>query len=221
MYTASDTWREPANPQTSRHGTLAFRHAVAGLQAGVVGVLAMFACLMIGSLWHGRSIWVVPNLLSTTFFGVDAYRNQMLTTSWSGIALTITVYGALGTLWGCIWKDRSVRWLVVYGAVTGVAVYFFFYDFVWRHLNPLITLYAPDHQLEFGHAVWGMVLACSPLYSRRISRNVAHEGANSDALRTPPALPEPQAFPLTQPPALPADAGSTPMLSHQTEVHEP
>jgi hypothetical protein len=151
------------------------RHALAGLQAGVLGALVIFACVMIGALWNGRSIWVVPNLFATTFFGSDVYRNQLLRTSWTGIALIVAVYGALGVLWGCIWRDRPKPWLALYGAVAGLGVYFLFFDSLWRHVNPLIMLYAPERQLQLGHVLWGMVLARSPLYSRRIADSLRKE----------------------------------------------
>ena len=152
-----------------RSRRLGFRHALAGLQAGVLGALIMFVCLMLGSLWYGRSIWVVPNLFSTTFFGSGAYRNHLLSTSWAGVALIVAIYGLLGTVWGCVWRDERKPWLALYGAIAGLAVYFLFNDFLWRHINPLVTLYAPDRQLQVGHVLWGMVLARSPLYARRIS----------------------------------------------------
>jgi hypothetical protein len=156
------------------------RHAMAGLQAGVLGALLIVACLMIGSLWNGRSIWVAPNLFATTFFGSDAYRNQFLRTSWTGVALIVAVYGLLGVLWGCIWRDERNRWLGWYGAIAGLGVYYILYHFLWRHVNPLITLYAPDRQLEVGHLLWGIVLARSPLFARRIAESSTHSAPVSN-----------------------------------------
>jgi hypothetical protein len=155
-----------ANDSSSRGG---LRHALAGLQAGVSGALTMLGCLMIGSLLESRSIWLVPNLLATTFFGSDAYRNQFAHTTWSGVALIVTVYGLLGMIWGVIWGDSRKQWLPLYGAIAGLAVYFLFYRFAWKHVNPLVTLYAPDRLLEAGHIVWGLIVARSPRYSRRIA----------------------------------------------------
>jgi hypothetical protein len=157
--------------RSSRRG-LELRHALAGLQAGVLGALVLFACLMVGSLWNGRSVWVVPNLFATTFFGSGVYRNQLLRTSWTGIALMIAVYGLLGSLWGCIWRDKRIPWRGLYGAVAGLCVYYLFYDVLWRHINPLVTLYAPDRQLQVGHVLFGIVLARSPVYARRIADSV-------------------------------------------------
>jgi hypothetical protein len=155
-----------AHPDT--HEGLHLRHLLAGVQASVVGVFLMFVWLMITSVWHGRSVWVVPNLFSTTFFGSNAYRNQWLSTSWAGIAMTVALYGVLGAVWGGFWKERSSRRLALYGAIFGLAVYFFLYDYVWSHLNPLVSLYAPSRQLEITHIVWGLILARSPFYARRI-----------------------------------------------------
>ncbi|HEY3825338.1 MAG TPA: hypothetical protein VGL82_12315 [Bryobacteraceae bacterium] len=167
MYAANNSGSVDADAPT--RGRSALRHALAGLQAGVLGALLLFACLMLGSLWNGRSIWVTPNLFASTFFGSEVYRNQFLRTSWIGLALVVAIYGALGSLWGCIWRDKPRRWLALYGAIAGLGIYFLFFDVLWPHVNGLITLYAPNRQLQVGHVLWGMMLARSPLYARRIA----------------------------------------------------
>jgi hypothetical protein len=145
----------------------------------------MLACVMAGSLWDNRSIWTVPNLFATTFFGSDAYRNQLVRTSWAGLALILAIYGFLGMVWGLIWGDKRKRWLPLYGIVAGLLVYLVFYDFLWKHANPLVTLYAPDRQLQAGHVLWGLILARSPKYSRHIAESMAAPAS------APPAPSEP------------------------------
>jgi hypothetical protein len=180
MYDAHEGWT--SNPESDTRERFALRHALAGLQAGVLGALVILVCLMIGSLWDGRSIWVVPNLFATTFFGGAAYRNHFVRTTWTGVAMLIAVYGGLGAVWGWIWGDwrnasgkpdasrNSGRALLrLYGAIAGILVYLLFYDWLWKHVNPLVTLYAPNRQLQVGHVLWGIVLARSPLYARRIA----------------------------------------------------
>ena len=161
---------DPANASSTRTTP---RHALAGLQAGVLGAVAMFAWLTIASVWNHRSVWTVPNLFSTTFFGSGAYRNEFLRTSASGIALMLTIYGLAGLVWGLLWGflygEERKPFIVLSGVVTGLLVYFLFFDFVWKHANPVIILYAPDRQLEVGHMLWGFVLARFPKYSRRIA----------------------------------------------------
>ena len=170
------------------NGRLQWRHALAGLQAGVMGALLIMACLMIGSLWNGRSIWVVPNLFATTFFGSEVYRNQFLRTSWTGAALIVAIYGLLGVLWGCVLRDGRSRWLGLIGAIAGICVYYFLYQFLWRHVNPLITLYAPDRQLELGHILWGIVLARSPVFARRIAGSSVYSTPVSPPVSVVPAV---------------------------------
>jgi hypothetical protein len=154
-----------ANASRSR---LSLRHALAGLQAGVLGALLMLGWIMIGSILDRRSIWVVPNLFASTFYGADAYRNEFLRSSWAGAAVFIAIYGALGILWGCIWRDESRPRLTLYGAVFGIAVYYVLFHFVWRRANGLIVLYEPVRTIVLGHVLWGMILAKSPKYARRI-----------------------------------------------------
>ena len=155
-----------ANAETTR---LAPRYAVAGLEAGVLGCFPMVGWMMLASLWNHRSIWAIPNLLATTFYGMDAYRDQWLRSTWSGLAMIVAIYGLAGAIWGLIWGERRPPLLWLYGAAAGILVFYAFFHLIWKHANPLIPLYSPDHQIEFAHLLWGMALARSPLYSRRMA----------------------------------------------------
>ena len=187
---------DPAN-----HGGtgLRLRHALAGLQAGVVGALAMLACLALGSLWNRRSVWVGPNLFATSFYGAGVYYNHYARTAWAGIALLVVVYGALGLLWGCAWRDDQKPMLAIYGALVGMLVYFILFDFVWKRVNGLVVLYAPSAQLEVGHAVWGMILSRSPGYARRIG----------DRLQEAPPVVQ---MPVAEAPAMSSGTSSEPIV---------
>lgn len=147
------------------------RHALAGLQAGVLGAFLLLGCLMTSSIWNGRSVWATPNLFATTFLGSAVYRNHFVDATWIGLALILALHGGLGALWGCIWREQSRRFLALYGAVVGIAVYFLLYDFAWKHINPLIAPYAPNRALQVGHILWGLMLGRSPVYARRITRS--------------------------------------------------
>jgi len=162
-----------------------FRFVLAGVEAGVVGAFVLLAWLMIGSLWSGRSVWVTPNLFATTFFGGAVYRNHFLRASWTGVALIIAIYGLLGGLWGPLWREKSRGLLWLWGALAGIGIYFLFFNLLWQHVNPLIPVYAPVRQLQIAHVLWGILLARSPGYARRIGHSV------SPAPFVPPT-PEPQ-----------------------------
>ena len=154
-------------------------HALAGLQAGIVGVIWMFACFLVAAFWGGSGIWSVPNLFSKLFYGDEVLQGEFFRSTWAGIALIVFVYGLIGVLWGCFWKERRKALLSFYGALAGLATYYLFFDFVWVHADPLIPLYAPIRQLQVAHILWGAALAKSPVYSARIAaaiRPVASSG---------------------------------------------
>ena len=151
----------------------ALRYALAGLEAGVVGALVLIAWLMIASLFTGRSVWLTPNLFATTFFGGGVYRNHFVRGSWTGVAAIPAVYGFLGLVWGCIWREKRIPGLTLLGALTGIAVYFLLFDLLLQHINPLIGVYSPVRPLQIGHLLWGMLLARSPKYARRIDNTIS------------------------------------------------
>ncbi|MDQ1469531.1 MAG: hypothetical protein QOJ99_1011 [Bryobacterales bacterium] len=145
------------------------RHALAGLEAGVLGALLMTGWLMLASVWLHRSVWSVPNLFATVFYGPEAYVNAFVHSSLSGVALLLVIYGALGVLWGVVWQEKRHPFLRLVGAFAGLLVYTLFFNFIWPHTKPLVSLYAPNRQLEVAHMLWGIMLAASPRFARNIS----------------------------------------------------
>jgi hypothetical protein len=162
-------------------------HAIAGLQAGIAGTAWMFVCFAIAALWNGQSIWSVPNVFSILFYGENVYQDEFSRKTWAGIALIVVLYGLLGAVWGCIWRDRQKPLLTFFGALTGLATYYLFFHVIWVHTNPLIPLYAPVQQMQVAHILWGMALAKSPGYSRRIQMATA---PSTQLATTSPATPE-------------------------------
>lgn len=145
------------------------RHALAGLEAGVTGSLFMLVWSMVASLASRRSVWSVPNLYATAFYGPNAYQGQFLRSSWSGLATMIALCGIGGAVWGLAVTDRSRPLLPLMGALTGLVFYFVLFGLVFRYTFPLIPLYAPERQMQVGFVLWGMALARSPRYSRQMA----------------------------------------------------
>lgn len=143
--------------------------ALAGLEAGILGVIWMFVCFFIAALWGGSGLWSIPNLFSTIFYGDYVYQDAFFHTTWAGLALIVVIYTVLGIVWGLVWGERRRSLLAFSGALTGLLVYFLFFDFIWVHLGPAIVLYAPTRQLQVAHILWGAVLAKSPAFAARIS----------------------------------------------------
>ncbi len=156
------------------HGPL--RHTLAGLEAGIVGALLMILWSMAGSLWSRRSIWAIPNLYATTFYGSRVYTNQFVRNSWSGIALMLAVCGLGGVAWGLLgnffWKfspaERRKPFLTLIGAMAGLLLYYILFSAILRHWAPLLPLYAPEPETQIGYVIWGLALARSPAYADAI-----------------------------------------------------
>jgi hypothetical protein len=142
----------------------------------------MLVWLMIGSSWERHSAWLVPNLLSTTFYGSDAYTGRFTHTSWVGLALIVAIYGTLGAVWGIVWPAERKAWRRIAGMLFGLLAYVLLFDYVWKHVNPLVTLYAPERQLQAGHILWGLTLARTPLYSRRIASSALETSSEAEQI---------------------------------------
>jgi len=133
--------------------------ALAGIQAGVVGALTLLGYLAMDSAWHRRSVWTVPNLLASTFYGESAYRQGFTAKTSAGVALLMVLYGLLGALFALVIRDHGPRLrVVVLGLIYGTGWFFLSFDWLWKHVNPLVALYSPDRAMLIGHLFYGGVL---------------------------------------------------------------
>ncbi len=121
----------------------------------------MLAFLMLGSVWLHRTIWSIPNLMATVFYGPDVYGRGFGWAAVAGCALFVFVYGILGVLWGLSAPGGPFPFRTLTGALAGLAAYCLLFGLLWQHSWPLISLYAPDRQLQVAHIVWGIVVARS------------------------------------------------------------
>ncbi|HLM98416.1 MAG TPA: hypothetical protein VK335_04000 [Bryobacteraceae bacterium] len=133
--------------------------ALAGIQAGVAGALTLLAYLALDSAWHRRSIWTVPNLLASTFYGESAYRQGFGVRTSAGVALLFVIYGLLGALFGLVIRDHgSLLRVTLLGLIYGTAWFFLSFDWMWKHINPMVPLYSPDRAMLVGHMLFGSVM---------------------------------------------------------------
>src|SRR6266567_3854078 len=96
---------------------------MAGVEAGVLGGLFMMAWLATLSLLQGRSIWSMPNLLASTFYGEAALRRGFRWTSLSGVALHVIVSAMAGLLFGLAVGGIVNRGRVMLLAHVGLGVF--------------------------------------------------------------------------------------------------
>jgi len=159
--------------------------ALAGIQAGIVGALLLVAYLALDSAWHRRSIWTVPNLFASTFYGESAYRSGFGARTSAGLALMLFLYGALGALFALVVRDHGSRLrITILGLIFGTGWFFLSFDVLWKWINPLVEQYSPDRAMLVGHVLYGGVLGrCLPAYLQAIRQ------AEHGPVETPPALP--------------------------------
>src|SRR3954453_10729597 len=107
--------------------------AMAGLQSGVLGGIFMLAWLALLSVLQGRSVWSIPNLLASTFYGEAALRRGFRWTTLSGVALHLIVSVAAGLLFGSAVSGIAERGRVMtLGFAAGVAWYFLSEGIFWK-----------------------------------------------------------------------------------------
>ena len=133
--------------------------ALAGIQAGIAGALTLLAYLALDSVWHRRSVWTVPNLLASTFYGETAYRQGFGVRTSAGVALLLVIYGLLGALFGLVIRDHGTLLRVtLFGLIYGTAWFFLSFDWIWKHVNPMVPLYSPGRAMLLGHLLYGSVM---------------------------------------------------------------
>jgi hypothetical protein len=133
--------------------------AASGLEAGVVGGLAMQCVLITFSLLRGRVWWETPNLLGSTFYGLRAFRAGVGVVTLSGLALHVVITGIFGIVFGLVCGSMSGRSrLVVVGLAAGVVWFYLADALLWSRLNPLVPLYTFAPAGLISHGVFGACL---------------------------------------------------------------
>jgi len=173
-----------ANTETRPTGTLeAF---LAGLQAGMVGVLWMLAWLGISATWQRRSFWTAENLLASAFYGDTAIRRGFAFSTLSGLALYLIVYSLLAAAFAIVVRGNvSPGRTLLFGIVLGLGWYYLSFHLIWKATMPLVALLHAERPTVLGHLVYGTFVGRFSAYLPRVA---------------PPAAPVPvEAVPESQP----------------------
>jgi hypothetical protein len=165
---------------------------LAGLQAGMMGVLAMLAWLGVSAEWQRRSFWTSENLMASVFYGNQAIRAGFAGRTLSGLAVYLLLYSLLGGLLAWAVRDRLARIRVLMVSVLYALVWYYLsYRLLWKAVAPLIVLLHVERATVLGHLVYGTLLARYPVY-----------------------LPQPEA--PAPPPSMPAEAPSEPAVGSES-----
>src|SRR5689334_17959856 len=114
---------------------------LAGLQAGMLGVLWMLGWLGLSAAWQQRSFWTSENLMASAFYGPAAIHSGFASQTLSGLALYLALYSLLGALLGVAIRDRlpRVRTLLV-SIAFAIGWYYVSFHLIWKSLIPLLAL---------------------------------------------------------------------------------
>jgi len=130
-----------------------------GIEAGIIGGLAMLAMLAAASMSHRHVWWEIPNLLGSTFYHSRAFYSGPGRATLAGGALELTISGVVGGLFGAVSGNvRSRHRLILLGTLTGLGWFYFANLFLWPRINPLIPLYWPEPAAALSHLLFGACL---------------------------------------------------------------
>jgi hypothetical protein len=130
-----------------------------GIEAGVVGGLAMLGVLAAASMWHRHVWWEFPNVLGSTFSRTRTLYYGLGKTTVAGGALQLTITGLVGAIFGVTCGHvRSRHRLILLGTLAGVGWFYLANALVWPRLNPLIPLYWPEPAAVLSHLLFGACL---------------------------------------------------------------
>jgi hypothetical protein len=152
-----------------------------GIEAGIVGGLAMLGLLAAGSMWRRHVWWEFPNVLGSTFSRSRALHAGLGTATLAGGALQLTISGLVGGIFGLLCGNvRSRHRLILLGTLAGVGWFYLANALVWPRLNPLIPLYWPEPAAVLSHLLFGACLGYAGTAEH------PHSGANgpSDAVES-------------------------------------
>lgn len=129
-----------------------------GIEAGVIGGLAMLGMLAAVSMWHRHVWWEIPNVLGSTFYHSRAFLGLGKATV-AGGALELTITGAVGAIFAAACGHvRSRHRLILLGTLTGLGWFYLANAILWPRLNPLIPYYWPEPAAALSHVLFGACL---------------------------------------------------------------
>jgi hypothetical protein len=146
------------------HASDTLARLASGIEAGVIGGLAVLGVLVSESLLRGHVWWEILNLLGTTVYGPRSFRAGPGLVTLAGAALHFTIAGTIGALFGLAFGAiRERRRLLPLGFVTGMLWYLLADAMFWPRVNPLVPLYENTlHAFQpvaiLSHAIFGACL---------------------------------------------------------------
>src|SRR5215831_13564305 len=138
---------------------------LAGLQAGMLGVLWMLGWFGISAAWQQRSFWTAENLMASSFYGTSAIHSGFAVQTLSGLALYLALYSLLGGLLALAVRDRLPRLRTLLVSIAfAIGWYYLSFHVIWKSIMPLVALLHVERSTVLGHLVYGTILGRYPAY---------------------------------------------------------
>lgn len=133
---------------------------LAGLQAGMLGVLWMLVWTGLCATWVRRSFWAPENLLASVFHPNGIIAAEFGTSTISGLALYLLTYCLVGGLFAMVAGKQRMRpaRCVLLGVLTGLFWYYFSFHLLWRTVSPSIAFLNAERPAVLGHVIYGLVI---------------------------------------------------------------
>ena len=161
--------------------------ALAGLQAGMLGAIAMLVWLGIDSSLDRRSFWSEENLFASLFYGGDAVRAGFGAKTLAGVALYLIIYSLLGAIFAFAVRNRFRPMRNILLALAFALGWFYLsFHLLWKTTMPLVYLLYADRPMVAAHLIYGACLAAFPAYLP--GRHAAHRLETIVAEPAPPPI---------------------------------
>jgi hypothetical protein len=146
---------------------------LAGLQAGMVAAFWMLVWLGISAMWMHRSFWSPANIMATSILGDRAIHPGLASTTPSGIALYLIIYSLLGAAFALAVRQRltGLGTLLV-SVLFSVGWYWLWFRVLALHAMPLVWLLHTERSTQFGHVIFGALLARFGDYLPRVKEEI-------------------------------------------------
>ena len=133
---------------------------LAGLQGGMVAAFWMLIWLGISGMWMRRSFWSAANIMATALKGDAAITPGFGNGTIAGIALYLVIYSLLGALFALLAARRLTGLGTFLASILFALVwYWLWFRVIAVRAMPLLWLLHPEKSTEFGHVIFGALLA--------------------------------------------------------------
>jgi hypothetical protein len=142
--------------------------ALAGLETGVLGGVALLGWYALSSLAAGQAAWDVPASLGAACCGAAFLPERLAFCVAAGASMHIAGAGAAGTLFGLVARGVSgLRRHFLLGTLFGLAWYYILDQILLRSAGPGAYPFLFRRPVVAGYALFGLFLALYPRFLRR------------------------------------------------------